>query len=58
MGALHCVNLVKLELGFSEFPSLHVSRLGLASIEMCMKFRGKKLSNSHFCALQFSSCIA
>lgn len=56
MGGLPGVNLAKLELGFPEFPSLDVSSLGLASIEICMKFGGQKLNSSHFSALQLSSC--
>ena len=54
MVALHCVNLAELELGFPEFPSLYVSRLGLTSIEICMKFGRQKLNNRHSCALQLS----
>lgn len=58
MGALHCINLAKPEIGYPEFPSLNVSRSRLTSIKICVKFGGQKLSNSHTPVLFGSAAAA
>lgn len=39
--ALYCGNGTKLTLNFQELPSRYGSRLGLGTVEICVRFRGR-----------------
>lgn len=50
--ALYYVNLAKLKLCFTEFSSLHGSRLSLATREICIKFERQTGSCGPFIMLR------